>query len=117
MVDHSIMQGFKFRFGGCDYLPLIREQVEVTRNKFGALFGIEKIPLMDEKHRLYYINKGVEQEIVRVGGGYQHENVKEGEASPSAKKRAEVVKSGMSMRGSSPSQRSLSRMSSSPSVK
>ena len=96
-------------------MPLIREQVDLTRNRFGPLFGLEKIPLLDDKYRLYYANHGVEQALVRVGGGYQHENVREWEMSPSAKKRAEVVKSGMSVR--SLSVRSLSRMSSSPSVK
>jgi len=52
MIDHSILNEFKFKFGGHDYQPLLREQVEVVRNRFGQLFGIEKIPLLDETGRL-----------------------------------------------------------------
>lgn len=48
MIDHYLMNGFKFKFGGVDYQHLIREQVEITRARFGHLFGIEKIPLMDD---------------------------------------------------------------------
>jgi|LauGreDrversion4_2_1035121.scaffolds.fasta_scaffold179498_1 hypothetical protein len=52
MIDHQMMHGFKFKFGGTDILPLIREQVEAVRNRFGGLFGVEKIPILDDKYRL-----------------------------------------------------------------
>jgi hypothetical protein len=69
MIDHSLLNAFKFKFGGVDYKQLIREQVEITRAKFGGLFGFDKIPLMDEEGRLYYDT----EQIVRVGGGYGRE--------------------------------------------
>lgn len=58
MIDHYMLNGFKFKFGGSDYQQLIREQVEIVRSRFGYLFGIEKIPLMDDQGRLYYENDG-----------------------------------------------------------
>jgi hypothetical protein len=87
MIDHYMLNGFKFKFGGVDYQHLIREQVEITRAKFGHLFGIEKIPLMDEKGRLFYENEGQPQQLVRVGGGYVKETIEERSESPSPGRR------------------------------
>jgi hypothetical protein len=69
--DHSLLNEFTFKFGGPEYQPLIRKQVESVRMKFGKHFGFDKIPLMDEDGRLYYDpNEGVPPEYVRVGGGF-----------------------------------------------
>jgi hypothetical protein len=76
MIDHSILNEFKFKFGGSDYQPVLREQVEIVRNRFGQLFGIEKIPLLDETGRLQYENDGDPTKIVRVGGGFTQQIVR-----------------------------------------
>jgi hypothetical protein len=69
--DHSIMNEFKFKFGGPEYQPLIRKQVDSVRLKFAPLFGWEKIPLLNEDGRLYYdASEGSPIEVVRVGGGF-----------------------------------------------
>jgi len=65
------MNEFKFKFGGPEYQPLIRKQVEGIRAKFAPLFGWEKIPLLNEEGRLYYdASEGAPAEVVRVGGGF-----------------------------------------------
>ena len=48
MYDYCMLNDFKFKFGGSDYQTIIREEVEAVRTRFGSIFGLHKIPLMNE---------------------------------------------------------------------